>query len=64
MGGRLFRIGVDTALALCNLNILICRCIDAKTSCKIKKAGYSLIKQSDIVDIATTTKLVRTAEQL
>jgi hypothetical protein len=46
-GGRIFHLGADTALALCNhpLKIHICRCLDAQTSCKIKKAGYLINKQ-------------------
>jgi hypothetical protein len=42
--GRPLRLGVDTALALCNhfLTFRICRCLDAKSSCKIRKASYSL----------------------
>jgi hypothetical protein len=54
--GRPFRLGVDTGLALCNhsLTFRICRCLDAKTSCKIKKASYSLIKQ-----LLSSTQLVR-----
>jgi hypothetical protein len=46
MGGRLFRFGVVTALALCNQSstlIDICRCLNAKTLCdKINEASYSL----------------------
>jgi hypothetical protein len=34
---------VGTVLSF--FNILICRCLDAATSCKIKKASYSVIKQ-------------------
>jgi hypothetical protein len=44
LGVRTFRLGVDTALALCNhsLTFRICRCLDAKPSCKKKKESYSL----------------------
>jgi hypothetical protein len=56
MESRPFRLCVDTALALCNhsLTFRICRCLDAKTSCKNKEGKLFTNKQ-----LLSSTKLLR-----
>jgi hypothetical protein len=63
MEGRPFLLRVDSALALCNYSLTFrtCRCLDANKSCKIKRQGTHE-QTTVIVDITTTTKLVRAAE--
>jgi hypothetical protein len=64
LGGRLFRLGVDTALAPCNHSLTIIYVDVSMRSHRVKKQGKLLTNQTTvIVDITIRkTKLVRAAE--
>jgi hypothetical protein len=64
MGVRLFRLSVDTSLALCNHSLTFVNVDVSKRRHRVKERGQATHYQTTvIVDITTQTALVRAAEQ-
>jgi hypothetical protein len=66
MWGLLFRLGVDTALALCNHSLTLVYVDVSMRRHRVKNKEGKLLKNQTtvIVDITITTKLVRATEQM